>query len=58
MMPRMGGRPILVVSSGLIHPSLTARLAFAGHDRPTLFAAGPSADPGPFADIPGFAVTD
>jgi type 1 glutamine amidotransferase len=29
MMPRMGGRPILVVSSGTIHPSLAARLAFA-----------------------------
>jgi type 1 glutamine amidotransferase len=29
MMPRMGGRPILVVSSGPIHPSPAARLAFA-----------------------------
>jgi type 1 glutamine amidotransferase len=29
MMPRMGGRAILVVSSGLVHPSPGARLAFA-----------------------------
>ncbi|MCX7030105.1 MAG: ThuA domain-containing protein [Spirochaetes bacterium] len=32
--------------------------AFAGHDRPALLAAGPSADPGPFEGIPAFAVTD
>lgn len=32
--------------------------AFDGHERPTMLAVGPSADPGPFADIPAFAVTD
>jgi hypothetical protein len=29
MMPRMGGRPVLVVFSGLVHPSPAARRAFA-----------------------------
>jgi type 1 glutamine amidotransferase len=32
--------------------------AFDGHERPTMLAVGPSADPGPFAGIPAFAVTD
>jgi type 1 glutamine amidotransferase len=32
--------------------------AFDGHERPTLLAVGPSADPGPFAGIPAFAATD
>jgi len=32
--------------------------SFAGHERPTLLAVAPSADPGPFAGIPAFAVVD
>jgi type 1 glutamine amidotransferase len=32
--------------------------AFDGHERPTMLAVGPSADPGPFAGIPAFAATD
>jgi type 1 glutamine amidotransferase len=32
--------------------------AFDGHERPALLAAGPSADPGPFAGIPAFPATD
>lgn len=32
--------------------------AFDGHERPTLLAATPATDPGPFAGIPAFAVTD
>jgi hypothetical protein len=31
---------------------------FDGHDRPTLLAVGPSADPGPFAGVSGFALID
>ncbi len=32
--------------------------AFDGHERPTMLAVGPSADPGPFAGLPAFALTD
>jgi type 1 glutamine amidotransferase len=32
--------------------------AFDGHERPTRLAVAPSADPGPFAGIPAFAVSD
>jgi hypothetical protein len=31
---------------------------FGGHDRPTLLAVGPAADPGPFAGVPGFMLKD
>lgn len=32
--------------------------SFVGHERPTLLATTPSADAGPFAGIPAFAVSD
>ncbi len=32
--------------------------SFAGHERPTLLAIAPSAEPGPFAGIPTFGVGD